>query len=67
MSTDFYTIFFSDTGHIIILICLHEKIDTIKIDLRDDFYSHLTDFINKLIQESGRTQKEPYEFGYCVN
>ncbi len=67
MSTDFYTIVFYGTGHILVLICLHQKIDTITFDLRDDFNSRLTDFLNQLNQDSESIQKATHRWGYDLN
>jgi hypothetical protein len=67
MSTDFYTIVFCGTRHILILVCLNQKIDTITFDLRDDFNSRFTDFLNQLIQDSESIHKVTYGRGSYLN
>jgi hypothetical protein len=67
MSTEFYTVVFCGTSHILVLISLHQKIKTITFDLADDYNSCLKDFINQLIQKSELIWKDPYGWRYYLN
>ena len=67
MISDFYTIVFCGTGHILVLICLGQKIYTIKFNSRDDFNSSFTDFLSQLNKDSESVQKTTYGWGYCLN
>jgi hypothetical protein len=67
MRTDFYTLVFCGTEHVLVLICLDQKINTITFDLRDDFKSCLSDFLNQCIQDSESIHKVTYGNGYYFN
>ena len=67
MKSAFYEIFFCDTGHILVLICLGQKVNAITFDSKDDFNSRFTDFLNQLDQDFESMKKTTYEWGYRLN
>ena len=67
MISDFYAIISCDTGHILVLVCLGQKINAIKFDSRDDFNSRFADFLKQLDQDSESIQKATYGWRYCLN
>lgn len=67
MKSAFYEIIFCDTGHILVLICLGQKINAITFDSKDDFNSRFTDFLNQLDQDFESMNKTTYEWGYRLN
>jgi len=67
MSIEFYTAVLCSTRQILIFVCTEQKLETITFDLRDDFDSDFTDFLNQLIQKSGLIWKDPYGWKYYLN
>ena len=67
MSIEFYAAVLCSTRQILIFVFTEQKIETITFDLRDEFDSGFTEFLNQLIQKSGLIWKDPYGWKYYLN